>query len=312
MDHTEIRSFLKTHLGPSWKSKPLAGDSGERHYNRIICPNGNFIFVHYPSSKKGLTDFLIIQNLLKEKNIYVPKIFHINKQRGWMIIEDIGSLSLEQYYIKHKNLFYHKKSLDQLHQLQHLLKRKELSKIFKTDQSLNEMLMAYQQLNLPISDEEKNKLLGEFQAISQSLADSDLIPSHRDFHSRNLFIYQNNIYMIDFQDAGLYPFYYDLVSFIYDSYIHLSFKEQNQLIEHYNKTWNHIYDPYLLKMTFCQRGLKAIGSFISFYSQRGQKTHLQYIRPTLKRIHYFLSELNQFPHYLAYTKNALKRLKDVA
>ena len=307
-DSTAVRYFLKTHIGPTWKMKQLSGDSGERYYNRIDCPKGNFIFVHYPSSKKGLNDYLNIQALLKKKKFHVPDTYQINKKKGWLLIEDIGDLSLEQYYLKNKNLHYHEKSLNQLYNFQHLLKKRDLKKIFTKDQSFNEMLFTYQQLNIIFPNDKRNKLFSEFQKISQQLFESKLIPSHRDFHSRNLFIHKDEVHIIDFQDAGFYPLYYDLASLLYDSYIPLTTKEQNHLIKYYSKKWNQNFNDQSLRITFFQRGCKAIGSFMSFYNQRGQKTHLQHIHPTLKKLQKHLIQSNQFPNYLSYVKTALSKL----
>ena len=44
---------------------------------------------------------------------------------------------------------------------------------------------------------------------------------HRDYHSRNLMLHDEPLYIIDFQDARMGPDTYDLASLLRDSYVDL-------------------------------------------------------------------------------------------
>ena len=53
---------------------------------------------------------------------------------------------------------------------------------------------------------------------------------HRDYHSRNLMLHAQNLYIIDFQDARMGPDTYDLASLLRDSYVDLSEETIDTLI----------------------------------------------------------------------------------
>ena len=304
-DNTNIRSFLTRHIGSSWQAESLKGDSGERYYKRIISPKGRFVFVHYPKSTAGFDDFIKIQTLLRRKNFHVPKIIYADKKNGRMLLEDIGSLSLEKYYAQKKDLFYYKQSIDQLILFQTLVKKKDLKKTFTSDQGFNEMFFTYQQYNLPVKN--KNKLFKEFQEISSKFCSQPFTACHLDFHSRNLFIHNKKICLIDFQDAGQAPLYYDLVSLVEDAYVPLSQTEKNELIQYYISKTDGKFNSGHFEIIFFQRAFKAIGRFLHFYNEREQKTHLKYIRPFLKGLYARLTKINQYPCFLDYVKICLNR-----
>ena len=305
-----MTNFLNNCLGASWKASKLKGDSGERQYHRILSSNKSFIFVSCPPrSHKSFKDFLKMQNLLKQKGFLVPKVFFKDEEKLQLLVEDVGHLSLEQYYLANRKLDYHKEALNSIGEFRKMNSSNELSKKFSLTQSLNEMISSYQFLDSPFIENKRVNLFEEFQKISGSLASGPLTPSHRDFHSRNLFIYKDQIYILDFQDAGWYPLYYDLVSLVYDSYIPLSSEERDNLIRYYSHITSLDMDSKLLQLTFCQRGFKAVGSFMSFFRLRGQDTHLKYVHPTLKLIEKALVDLKDYPSYLHYVRMVLNRLQ---
>ena len=307
-EQTAARHFLKNRLGSFQRTQKLSGGSPERRYYRVTTSKGEFIFVSYPKDKKGFDQFLKIQRLLRKKKILSPQIFHIEPAKGWMILEDFGSMNLEKYYLENKSLHYHKKALDQLFLFQNSFQRKDFDHTFSIDQSLNEMLDAFQLLNHPFDSSEN--LFKEFQWIGRCLCKKNLVPSHRDFHSKNLLIHKGGVGLIDFQDAGLYPFYYDAASLIEDAYLELSPSEKAELLKYFSLKFNHKVDAELWKLAFLQRGLKAIGSFIRF-KKKGQISHLQYVLPLLKRLSGALSGQDQLPYYQKYLKELINK-KDLA
>ena len=305
-----MKDFLNYYLGLKWSALPLKGDSGERHYSRItLSPNKTFILISYPCElKKRFNSFISMQNLLNQKGILVPKIFFISEKKGLLLMEDLGNLSLEQFYFKHHKLTYYELAIDQLLYFQNKLKDHIFEKNFTFSQSLHEMIIAYQQFHFSFLESEKTNLFEEFQNISQKLSSQELVPSHRDFHSRNLHVQKDQIYMIDFQDAGLYPVYYDLISLIEDVYVPLSENERSTLMRYYSEKTNQPIDFVLWHTTACQRLFKAIGSFMSFYNLREQRAHLKYVVPALKKVESSLIKLNSYPFFLKYTQTILSQL----
>ena len=306
-EQTAASHFLKKHLGSKLKITPLSGDSGERSYFRVKNLRGSFIFVH-DSSPKSFSQFVKMGSLLEKKKVPKPKVFHILDEKGWLILEDLGDESLEQWYLKTKKLDHHKKALKQLAQFQNNTSKKHFNNKFTKDKSLNELLFSFQQWDAPITDAQKNLLFEDFTKLSRDIAKIELRVGHGDFHSRNLFIHRGFVHWIDFQDAGLYPAGYDLLSLIHDSYLDLSKAQQKELTQYFKKEGG-IFNETSEPLIYAERGFKAAGCFMSFYLKRTQKSHLSYIEPTLEKTKASLIKLKKFPHFLNYVEELLHQLK---
>lgn len=300
-----VESFLNKKW-KKWKITPLKGDSGEREYSLIETPDKKLVLVQYNKDLNSLKNFIKIQNLFKAKKLFVPEIYHTNDGSQWQLIEYLGLLDLEKYFFKERNLTYHKKAIDQLFILQNQIQEHEINNKMTQEKYLTEMKLTLDQFQYKIPAEERAGLTMEFKNIIHNIFQIEFVPSHRDFHSRNLFIHHNQIYLIDFQDAGFNPLYYDLVSLICDSYIQYSKEEEENLLQYYSKKWSKPIDKKLFVLTYCQRGFKAIGNFLSFYNLRKQKSHLHYIQPTLLKLKNYLEELNEYPLFLNYINKVSK------
>ena len=207
---------------------------------------------------------------------------------------------MERYYLDCRQLNFHKRALDFLWRLQKEIQSKDFKTAFTWNQGLHEMIFSYQQFDQAFLEDDKKKLFEEFKNINSSLVQPSLTPSHRDFHSRNLFICKDQVYIIDFQDAGFYPAYYDAVSLIEDPYAGLSDQEKQELMDYYQEKWNQEINKRLFQLTTVQRLFKAAGSFMSFFHLRGQSGHLKYVRPALKRVEWMLIQMDEHPYFLKY------------
>ena len=138
----------------------------------------------------------------------------------------------------------------------------------------------YCKLELKINDKEMQKydLYSVFNQIVDRALKQEKVFVHRDFHSRNIIVNSNNqLGVLDFQDAVLGPITYDLVSLLRDCYITLPEQFVSEKIEHFY----HESSALLMKTTQeefikdfdwmgVQRHLKAVGIF-SRLKHRDQK-----------------------------------------
>ena len=76
-------------------------------------------------------------------------------------------------------------------------------------------------------------LRAEFAALVDELAAEPRVLCHRDYHSRNLMLHDDRLYIIDFQDARMGPDTYDLVSLLRDSYVDLPEQTVDELIAYF-------------------------------------------------------------------------------
>lgn len=107
---------------------------------------------------------------------------------------------------------------------------------------------------------------------------------HRDFHSRNLMIVHNDLNqdlgVIDFQDAVIGSYLYDLASLLRDAYINVDENWVETNLQHfYNMTtYKNTLDFQQVKNDFnvisLQRHLKVIGIFIRLSQRDGKDRYL--------------------------------------
>ncbi len=122
---------------------------------------------------------------------------------------------------------------------------------------------------------------------------------HRDFQSRNLMIHGGRLRLIDFQDALLGPYVYDLVALLRDSYVAFDRDEvlaiQRVFLEERAARGLHAPDPTVLMDDFqlqaLQRKLKDAGRFVYLDRVKGNPKFLPNI-----------------PRSLAYAREALDHL----
>ena len=129
-------------------------------------------------------------------------------------------------------------------------------------------------------------------SLCHTLADQELCLTHRDFHSRNIMIQNDELKMIDFQDARLGPRQYDLVSLLKDSYVELddSFVEEmigyfiDRLEENGVEKINRNDFGEIFDFMSVQRNLKAIGTFAFQETQKGTDRYSEDIPRTLNYV----------------------------
>ena len=134
-----------------------------------------------------------------------------------------------------------------------------------------------------------------------------------------LWLKKGQIVCIDFQDAGSGPWYYDLTSLLYDSYIPLNGVDKKELscvyFDHLSKNLkkkvrNLSHIELMTKLQFLQRGFKACGCFAAFKNRDKKNTHLKYIPPTLHLLEQEALELSYqgIYQYIKQLKESIQEL----
>jgi aminoglycoside/choline kinase family phosphotransferase len=312
-----VDSFLQNILSSSdIKILPLAGDASTRKYYRIVHEDQSWVLMKWdPFNPEGYPFLSVLKHFAKN-GVHVPKVVGMSSQEGLVLLEDLGDLTLERRFWENQNqdnvIFFYKMALDEIVKIHgRSTQDRNDCTAFKIQFDVEKLLweMNYGKDNLllgvlkadlspPIQDD----LQKIFLDLCERLHDEPKVICHRDYHSRNLMIKLDKMYVIDFQDARLGPVQYDLVSLFKDSYVDLEDGTVAQLMDYYleqsasdlpvdfsREHFDHVYELQSL-----QRCFKACGSFASFFHQRGDRRYLKYLTPTLKRV---FKCLNQFPQY---------------
>lgn len=317
----------------------LTGDLSSRNYYRIL--NNKTLISYILQQAEQFDDanttkhpFLSAQRLFKSIGVPVPAILATHGAKGWILQEDLGNSMLQQD-IKEK--YYdqavlnmakiHCKSFSYQHQQPHF------EQSFDTEKLQAEMLHTHKYLLGAYFklDTQETEFLAMVQDLTAYLAQRPRFMVHRDYHSRNLMIHSDQVYVIDFQDARMGPLSYDLVSLVWDPYVQLSTTFKNHCLSEWTKSILSIaqntahrsldvikdkqFMDEVLKLEVprmkVQRLLKACGSYAAFFTLRGRKDFLHCIRPSLEEVHLSLGELVESQHAVKSEKKLLAFIESI-
>lgn len=274
----------------------LHGDASTRIYWRLNTPIGSWV-VSEEEPFGTETDFTNIAKYLSSHNITVPKIISTIPKEGITILQDAGDNLL--YHVAKNSpqiaLKEYEYAVDLLVRLQTDLPKENSCVAFKRAFDIDKWLWELEHtekyffnslLKTKLSTGQLSVLRSGFKTISHKIDLSNLTFSHRDFHSRNILCFNNELYLIDFQDARLGPPLYDLISILRDCYINLPKKMESALVSRYkvgtNHTTSNFEEQYIT--TALQRHLKACGTFAYQYIERKNNFYLQFILKTWEMI----------------------------
>lgn len=312
-----VETFLEKTLSlKDIKILPLAGDASNRKYYRIVHSQESWVLMKWEPFNPEEYPFLSVLQHFAKCGVHVPKVVGTSPTQGLVLLEDLGDLTLERRFWENQNqetiTFFYKMALDEIVKIHgNATQNKSNCTAFKiqfdTEKFLWELnygkdnlILGVLKAELPLKTQDELQKI--FLNICETLHKEPKVICHRDYHSRNLMIKLDKMFVIDFQDARMGPIQYDLVSLFRDSYVDLEDGTVARLKDYYlnkskeflPKSFSKDHFDQIYEIQSLQRCFKACGSFASFYHQRGDKRYLKYLTPTLKRV---LKCLNQFPQY---------------
>ena len=309
-------SFAESHIKKrgvtpskiSWKQ--LSGDGSDRAIYRLSYGKVSVIAVvndHPPLNDAGINEndsFNYICHHLKAKGIGTPEVYAYRRDRGWLIIEDLGDIHLqdEALKIKHDPVRLeelYKKVLDILPLIQikgaqgfdankihttpydkHFVRKWESGYFFRS------FLKGY--LNLDISED---FLEDEFDELADKLSSVDRsFFLYRDFQSKNIMITQKQLRFLDFQGGRNGPLHYDLSSLLLDPYVDIDDTLRQSLMEYYLKQLTSLIpidkEDFISEYPFIalHRAMQVLGAYAHLSTVK-QKPHFKkYIPPAIKSL----------------------------
>ncbi len=150
-----------------------------------------------------------------------------------------------------------------------------------------------------LSSKQSNNLKKIFKILIDNSLNSGQVLVHRDYHCRNLmFINDNDLGVIDFQDAVIGSNTYDLCSLLKDAYFELNQEQLQTLLKYfYNKSNISTKFTDFIKqfeLMGLQRHLKILGIFKRLSIRDGKHQYLEDI-PLVKK--YALQIANKYPEF---------------
>lgn len=331
IDLDPLRKILKETLHCSTDQLAvarLAGDASNRSYYRLsgiekgsarsfilmvlAAPEGFKASEEAVSGAAAVTElpFINIQRTLRACKVAVPDILHNDVGRGWLLLEDLGDITLAQE-IENRDestvRSYYQKAIDALLGIHIDATASGPDGCIALDRAFDQALFVWEfdhfieygieaRNGAAIPEKRRKEIRAHFSDIALRLASLPQVFTHRDYHSRNLMVQHPpsgaQIRVIDFQDALMGPPQYDLASLLRDSYIDLPEGMIDELIRYYlrqrearsgEKTDEGMFREYF-DLVSLQRNLKAAGRFVYIDRVKKNDRFLQYVPPTLRKV----------------------------
>ena len=270
-----IHNFLKNINLGNYQIKKIAGDASFRKYYRVSRNNQpDLIVMDAPPEHEDIKPFIKIDKILIENKFLAPQILATDYENGFLLLEDFGDISYNKALenLKNEELFsrefdlYQKASdvLIGIHKINNLP-----GDIALYDEALlMREVMLFIDWYLPhiAKKPATSSQIQDFQKYWQNLfkkLSSDKKLVLRDYHADNLFVVNDQVGLLDFQDAVLGSRAYDLVSLLEDARRDVSTQTVSKIINHYLENSGADKEQFLIdyKILSLQRNIKIIGIF---------------------------------------------------
>jgi aminoglycoside/choline kinase family phosphotransferase len=296
-----LKAWLETFFDDAdFVISKASDDASFRRYFRIERSNTTFIAMDAPPTKEDSAPFVQIATLLRNNKIHAPKIIEADLTQGFLLIEDLGSTTFLQALNHTFNLDLYKSAIDELIKIQAINPKNQDLKQYD-DKLLNtEMqLLIDWYLDKNLNKNQQAQLHHIFNMLTDNALNSPQVFVHRDYHARNLMLSPaNTLAVIDFQDAVIGSYTYDLCSLLKDAYFELKSTDIQTLLAYFYKQANIQINFKEFEKEFdlmgLQRHLKILGIFKRLSIRDGKHQYLEDI-PLVKK--YALQIANKYSEF---------------
>ncbi|MCE8033506.1 MAG: phosphotransferase [Halomonas sp.] len=287
-----------------------AGDASFRRYFRLRLPDGSSrMLMDAPPTQEDSRPFVEIARRWRAGGLPLPALHAVDLEAGFLELDDLGDTPLQERFAGDAHadtLAWHERAMDLIHELQ--------------NRAAPDTLPAYdatllgRELDL-FPDWCLSQWLGETalppgwtglrEALIESALAQPVVAVHRDYDAMNLMVYDERLFLIDFQDAVAGPISYDLISLLRGRYCRFSAERFAGWVEAFRQ--RAIADGRLASATdsatfhrqvqamAAQRSLKVLGIFCRLTLRDGRRGYLE-----------------RLPHFLAHLEASLVALPEHA
>jgi N-acetylmuramate 1-kinase len=322
-------------LGHDTKVLALTGDASDRRYFRVLLRNepSQVLALHTSAIEFERLPFVNVARLLSHMPVPVPRILAHSDALGIIALQDLGDVTL-QAHLGAASQAEHAALYRQAVSFIEVLQRRgdELASdaylpygiAFDVEKLTWELqfftkhfLEGYR--GAALSAASRDALAHEYASIAEALASEPRGLCHRDYHSRNLMLHEESLYIIDFQDARMGPDTYDLASLLRDSYVDFTEQQVEELIAFFlalrgpdagaDTAVDHEEFRARFDLMALQRNLKALGTFGYQTTTRGNPVYIQYIPRTLN---YVRANLLKYPRFARLQEVLAEHLEELS
>ncbi len=303
---------LRSWLGDGWTVSRLAGDASVRAYFRVTAADGStWVLAWYPEEvRPDMQRYLQAYEAVSRK-AYVPKL--IQHDGTAALQQDVGNQTLFDllHDDRQEGVRWYRKAITLLVYFQ---KAGEVNvnppftaEFFGNELEMSREFYAHQLMGVEAGA--SHRLTPLFRKLSENITRHPYTLCHRDYHGQNIHIFNEKLYVIDFQDMRMGPDTYDLASLLRDRGVArlLGDETELELVDYYAE-WRTVGIPGRRTLpdgerrsmrrryfeTLLQRSIKILGTFAKQPITRGRMGYLEFIPPTLESVRRCLGELPEY------------------
>ncbi len=234
---------------PMVEALPSSGSN--RKYFRLQHKNRSLIGVHGESREENRA-FIYLANHFFKKNLNVPEVLAVSEDEMFYLQQDLGdkilfdtikSGRLTGVFSNEEKAILHK-TISKLADFQNIGAENLDYSICYPLPEFNERSIywdlnyfKYSFLKTTGMDFQEDLLENDFEKLTKSLLkDTSDTFMYRDFQSRNVMLFDEEPYFIDFQGGRKGPVYYDVASFLWQAKANFPEELRNELVQTYIKS----------------------------------------------------------------------------
>lgn len=306
----QLRNWLSAQAGIDPDSlTQVAGDASFRRYYRVLSADGTSrIVMDAPPDHEDCRPYVDVTARLASSGVHVPRIHAQDLEQGFLLLEDFGD---DQFLDRLDDGSAPRLYGDAMNTLAAFQAAAPLEGLPPYDESLLRFEMELfrewlcdRHLGLDLDAQQHAMLDRVFTELVGNALEQPQVFVHRDYHSRNLMLTQENSPgIIDFQDAVKGPITYDLVSLLKDAYIRwplarvdewvAGYAEQAQRSGLIDRAKAEQFQRWFDLMGL-QRHIKVAGIFARLYRRDGKAAYLRDIPLVLDYIVEMTRRYSQF------------------
>lgn len=254
-----------------------------------------------PPPRENCLPFVRVAGYLESMRLNAPRVIEASLEDGFLLLSDLGNTQ----YLEQLSISPDSSSTLYADALTALLQMQERGAAFqaalppydvdllKVELSLFHDWLCEKHLGIRFSESEESEWKSVCNLLINNALDQTQVFVHRDFHSRNLMVTDdNNPGILDFQDAVEGPITYDLVSLLKDCYIRWPIEQVNEWVRGFYSrldvsTRQRVSEPLFTRhfdLMGVQRHLKAAGIFARLNHRDGKAAYLADVPRTLQHI----------------------------
>ena len=284
---------------------PASADASFRRYFRLRSHGTSWIVMDAPPAQENCGPFLHVADLMREAGLNVPTILGQDPEQGFLLMSDLG----RDLYLKVLNqdncgaLFGD--AIRALVAWQAASRPRKLPnyepQLLRRELQLFDDWYVQRELGQQWSAAQRSLWEAHCERLIQAAGAQFQVYVHRDYMPRNLMVCEQNPGVLDFQDAVIGPYAYDLLSLFKDAFISWPQAQVDGWIEEYGREARAAglaipADDAQLRIDVdwigVQRHLKVLGIFARLKHRDGKA---QYLEDAPRFLNYLHEVLPRYP-----------------